>query len=79
MDKKSPADIFADRMKAIKAELNKVATPLLNYNGGKYSTCALVGTKVKLSAQGVVNYVKGTGGNGYMYESLIQEFKKLKK
>lgn len=78
MKKMSPLSALEARTKKAKAELNKVATPLLDKRGSQSSTCSYIGTQLNLSGQGVYNYVIGKGGDGFICEAITEEFKKLK-
>lgn len=71
-------EILHKRMTTAYEELAKIAFKKTK-NIGTTVTYAMVGMHLGITGQTVRNYVKGKckNGNGYIIESLIEEFKKL--
>lgn len=75
--KKTKERLLLDkRMESASSKLWKLAKIKIDKNK-RFLVCGVVGGKLGLTAQGVINYINGKGGNGYMTESLITEFEKL--
>ncbi len=66
--------------KKIPANSLKELSTLANANKPKNSITSIyvqVGLKLGITGQTVYNYVNGRGGDGYMIDALIEEFKNL--
>ncbi len=64
------------RMEDACKELSKIASEKTPANETT-NTYVKVGIKLGITGQTVYNYIQGKGGNGYLIESIIEEFKKL--
>lgn len=76
MKKLTPKEQLEKRMTDAYKELHKIATKRIP-SGETTATFVEIARQLGITSQTVYNYTQGKGGNGYMVDALIEEFKKL--
>lgn len=77
MKKDTPRDRVIKRRESSSKELWTLAHANKQTDKSITSTYVQVGLTLGITGQTVYNYVNGKGGDGYIIDALIEEFKKL--